>query len=438
MSNSRVFQLTYNSNTIQLNSTGIIVLAKLIRKNKLSGKSITAAITKYENRHEEYITNIKGISSALNKILKIRDNEFFELFSISFIESEDGVHLKIPGNTFGIESETSLKDYSWIDFEAALDLLNIKYSLTLNTDKERKYNLHIISHSIQLSFVNNLNNRLYELYKEQIHVDFTIICKNETEIKCHYIVLRASKIPYFDSIFNNNFKESNDFILNFKEYSFDVISSFIDYIYLGGSEYMKINKNISYETLESLLELSDYIRCEELFNIVSLMIHSNFYDKRDILELYKVSQKKNSKYKFLLRHHSYTYDEFAYDDAIDTIDEYFKESFVDELELIKFLVESDVKYRTEYVHMYFHFLIKYPEDKVYLSMYFEGNSEMGKTWYFDITTYKDGVIVKNKDVIKYIRRFLKDPDDENMVRMHYKGMPKTEKKYLKEWVHIEE
>ena len=201
---------------------------------------------------------------------------------------------------------------------------------------------------------------------------------------------------------------------------------------------MKINKNISYETLEPLLELSDYIRCEELFNIVSLMIHSNFYDKRDILELYKVSQKKNSKYKFLLRHHSYTYDEFAYDDAIDTIDEYFKESFVDELELIKFLVESDVKYRTEYVHMYFHFLIKYPESKVYLSMYFEGNSEMGKTWYFDITTYKDGVIVKNKDVIKYIRSFLKDPDDENMVRMHYKGMPKTEKKYLKEWVHIEE
>lgn len=436
MTNSRIFKLEYNSTTIELNSTDIIVLAKLTSKNKLFGKSITSGIKKYKNRHEKYITNIKGISSSLNKILKIRDNEFFERFSISFVETEDGVHLKVPGYTFYIESETSMKDYNWIDFETALDLLNIKYSLILNLDKERKYNFHIISRSIQLSFTNNLNNRLYELYKEQIHVDFTILCKDKSEIKCHYIVLRASKIPYFESIFNNNFKENDDKLLNFKEYSVNVVSSFIDYIYLGGSEYTNINKNIGYDLLESLLELSDYIACEELFNIVSLMIYSNYYDKRNVLKLYKVSQKKNSKYKFLLKNRSDTYDEFVYNNAKNTIKKYFKEKFVGELKLIKSFIEPPVKYRTEYKDLSYHFLIKYPESKIYLHMYFEGDSETYKNWYFDITTYKDGILIKDNNVNKYVRNFLKDKNDRDMVRMHFSGMPKTEEKYLKTWIRI--
>ena len=178
-------------------------------------------------------------------------------------------------------------------FDKFLDLLKIHYVKTFEKDEDPnseyafkyKYVIQLES-SIKPNLVDNdIGIHLYNLRVKRKFSDFHFIC-NDVKFYVHRIVI--SSIPFFET----QMEDTEEFVFP-NGYNHSSVKILIKYIYLGSKTWYDMFPDLTLETIEELLNLSDFLEMQEFFNLLSYILYDKFKQYRSILRKYEMTQDNN-------------------------------------------------------------------------------------------------------------------------------------------------
>ena len=126
----------------------------------------------------------------------------------------------------------------------------------------------------------NLRRMLFDLMKNGVLTDVTLVCDDQKSIEAHKIILTASS-PMFAKIINN-FYNSNNAVIFLKGIKYEEMESILKYIYLG-------QVSVPKDTMDGFFDLAKYLEISEMNSNMNMKNPKSEYleesDDKRLLEM---------------------------------------------------------------------------------------------------------------------------------------------------------
>ena len=279
-----------NNEIIKLDMLGVWYLARhlnLSYYNKHNTyKIINSELYIYDNmKQDPFIRDIQNII----------ENAKYSEMEIQLVESPSGrgfYDLIVQNHVY---KGTLYQGMYEVDFKIFLDLLEIPYERKVVKDKSGVhkfiYNLKLGDNLKPELLDNDIGIHLYNSRVKSKFIDFRFVCNN-VGFNVHKLVI--SSIPFFEEHIDNK-----EFVFP-NGYNCSSIKILIKYIYLGSKTWYEVHTDLSLETIEELLNLSDFLEMQDFFNLLSYILYDKFVSYRSILRKYEMTQDNNEYFHKLM------------------------------------------------------------------------------------------------------------------------------------------